>query len=168
MLDEQARMELFSEAYVRALASRWGFDVVRHQTDKQSIDVQITTVGRHEFEGKTARFGSVPVMAQLKCTYAHQAKDGILKFPLEVKNYDDLRGASTCARILIVVCVPKEWTDRLVWTPTDLRLLRCGYWTSLTGAEPTSNTKTITVELRNCLSVDELGRIMYLASEGEL
>lgn len=63
MLDENTRMEHFSEAYVRALASRWGLDVSRHATDKQSIDLQLTTVGKFEYQGKTGRYGGVPLMA---------------------------------------------------------------------------------------------------------
>jgi hypothetical protein len=102
-LDENDRMELFSEAYVRALASRWGFDVVRHQTARQSIDLQLTSVGRVELDGRASRLSAVPVMMQLKCTHRHQPKDGVLKFPLPIKNYDDLRDPTRATTTILVV-----------------------------------------------------------------
>ncbi|MBC6424083.1 MAG: DUF4365 domain-containing protein [Hormoscilla sp. SP12CHS1] len=47
--------------------------------------------------------------------------------------------------ILIVVVVPERVEDWLQQTEASLCLQRCGYWSSLAGADSTENKENITV-----------------------
>lgn len=153
----------FSVAYVHAIATAAGFSMQRDTIDEDSIDVTISAKG--DVEGRfSPRFG-----AQLKCTFGHDPSDGVLSYPLKLKNYEDLRRPNvTYPRILIVVHVPEDVLERVAWSPNALVLRNCGYWKSLKGFPATENATTVSIQLGNHLSVAELTRVMSLTARGEI
>ncbi|HEU4428784.1 MAG TPA: DUF4365 domain-containing protein [Myxococcota bacterium] len=107
---ETWQMEEFGEAYVRAVASVAGVTVDRPRVDNDSVDLRFSK------RLSSGPIHAVSLEAQLKTTAADILRAGHLAFPLEMKNYDDLRPANVMVpRILIVVLVPPdtiEWLYR--------------------------------------------------------
>lgn len=83
-MDLNHRKEQFSIAYVKAVASVAGFAVERITVDLDGVDVTICS------RNTAGRIRSPLVDVQLKCTGTNVLKDGVIKFPLKRKNYDDL------------------------------------------------------------------------------
>ena len=162
---EETLMEEYSRAYLKALAVARGYVVKPESSpNNDSIDVWVVGKGPVRGEGYSPRLG-----VQLKCTATSQPKDGFLRQELSVTNYNDLRRTENNAdRVLVVVCVPKDWKSRVQWTPEELRLARCAYWHSLMGADTTDNKATITVKLTNILSLDTIDDLMYRVATGAL
>jgi hypothetical protein len=71
-----------------------------------------------------------------------------VRYPLNLKNYNDLRINALVPRILVVVLVPENLADWLVQSEDELLMRHCGYWVSLRGLPETPNATTVTVELR--------------------
>ena len=166
---ENLLMEHFSAAYLRAIASAAGCSVDKVESDIDSVDFLIQSRGYVELNGKTSRKRSRPVGVQLKCTHHHKPSNGTLRYPLKIKNYDDLRDTdNSYPRILVVVWVPDSWKKRLIWTPEELRLLHCAFWTSLWGREESSNTSAVSIELTKHLSPNALREIVFQAADGDL
>ena len=118
-MTEEQRKEQFSIAYVRAVAAAAGVKVDRPEVDDDSIDVR--------FSANSIAGSLVPplVEAQLKCTAKHAPKGGTLAFPLDVKNYEDLRGRRYVPRYLIVLVVPDDPADWLAQSAKQLVLKKC-------------------------------------------
>ncbi len=71
-----------------------------------------------------------------------------LRYPLKLKNYNDLRPAAEdliVPRLLVVVVVPADVGGWLQQSEEELALRHCGYWLSIQGAAPTENQETVTV-----------------------
>lgn len=71
-------------------------------------------------------------------------------------------------RILVVVLVPENINDWLAQSEQQLAMKHCGYWLSLRGMEPNSNSTTVTVHLPRiqCFSVNALRDMMTRIGEG--
>ena len=128
------RKEQFSIAYLHAVASRAGFNLVRPDVDNDSIDVQI---------GATRAFGTVrrapQIGIQAKCTETDDGQGPHISYTLKLKNYEDLRDENVhLPRILVVLCVPamEQWLQQ---TDEQMILRRCAYWVSLRGAAESEN-----------------------------
>lgn len=154
-MDLDQQKEQFSRAFVRTIAAAAGFDAYTPGVDDDSIDMGIAA------SGKSLR-GRPRLELQLKCT-AKEIADG-MRYPLKLKNYNDLRCDCWVPRILIVVAVPKRPEDWLTKTKDQLVMHCRAYWASLAGRPETANTHTVTVELPldQLFSVDELNRLMDL------
>jgi len=154
-MDLNQQKEQFSRAYVRASAAAAGFDTYTLGVDDDSIDMGIAAGGK-----KSRRRPRLEL--QLKCT-AKEIAD-VMRFPLKLKNYNDLRCDCWVPRILVVVAVPVR---RESWV-TEMKnqfVMHCrAYWVSLAGWPQTTNTDNVTVELPpdQPFSVDELNRLMNL------
>jgi hypothetical protein len=139
-MDLSQRKELFSNAYLRAVAAVAGFALAKPEVDDDSIDWIIAARGA----GSLLRRPRVEV--QLKCTAQDLRQEEHLHFPLDIKNYNDLRETNLLVpRILIVVLVPEQLEDWLIQSETEMALRHCGYWVSLRGRAATSNRETVTV-----------------------
>lgn len=152
-MDLNQQKEQFSRAYVRAIAAAAGFDTYTLCVDDDSIDMGIAASRR-----KSRR--SPRLELQLKCTARKLAN--VMRFPLKLKNYNDLRCECWVPRILIVVAVPKR-PEHWVTETKDQFVMHCrAYWTSLAGRPETTNTHNVTVELppEQPFSVVELNRLM--------
>ena len=140
-MDINQQKEQFSNSYVRAVASVAGCSLYRPDVDDDSVDW-----------GLAARGGTGPILSprlelQLKCTSRDILGSSFVRYPLNLKNYNDLRINTLVPRILVVVLVPENLADWLVQSEDELSMRHCGYWVSLRGQLETSNATTVTIEL---------------------
>ena len=161
-MEVNQQKELFSKAYVRAVAAVAGFSVDRLELDFNSIDLQITA-GSGE--------GSIcfpELKLQLKCTSRDVIDGDRIRFPLKVKNYNDLRRNVLVPRILVVVLVPDNLEDWMQQSEAEMCMRYCGYWISLRGMPETQKTTTVTVSLprSNQFTVQTLKSMIQSISEG--
>jgi hypothetical protein len=102
---------------------------------------------------------------QLKSTSRNNLSDSELRYPLKLKNYDDLRPDEfAIPRILVVVLIPENLADWLQQSEEELCLRYCGFWVSLRGMPETQNTGTVTIRLlrTNQFTPQALQSIMQL------
>lgn len=154
--------EAFSKAYVRAVSATAGYFVEQPEVDINSIDLRIV--------GQQVRgtYRSPQLELQLKCISGFVLGDRSLKFPLKVKNYNELRGRDRVVPcILVVVLVPEQATQWLKQSEEQLVLCGCGYWLSLAEAPETTNQSKITVEIprKNIFNVAGLKNLMQQSLE---
>lgn len=139
-LDQQK--EQFSNAYVRAVASVCGHTVYKPEVDDNSIDLGIaSTISDYQIR-------SPRLEMQLKCTAGNVLQDNVIKYPVKLKNYTELRGRDFLVpRILVVLLVPEKIEDWLMQSDEQLILKYCAYWYSLADAPETQNRSTVTLSI---------------------
>ena len=163
MMDLNQQKEQFSIAYVRAVASVAGYNTYKPEVDDDSVDFGIAA------KGPFTTVHSPRLEMQLKCTSMNEIDDVNIRFPLKLKNYDDLRNELVMIpRLLVVVVVPESVDDWIEHEEEGLTLRRCGYWLSLRGRSETTNETTVTVRLprTNRLTVDALRDLMLKVGSG--
>lgn len=163
-MDGSAKKEQFNLAYVSALAAQAGFNPARLSVDDDSVDLELS--GK-DFSG--ALFRNPKIELQLKCSSQRLISSGVIKFPLPVKNYNQLRGEDVIVpRYLFVLLVPEPCDRWIRHHKKHLSLHNCCYWASVRKSPPTANTTSVTVEipLSQRLTTEELVRLMTLASNG--
>lgn len=154
--------ELFSYAYIHAVASAAGYSSeVTKERDRYGIDLTIA--------GEEGDF--FPQLdVQAKCISMDVPNDQFVRYPLKLKNYNDLRTEKiTAPRILVVVLVPEKIEDWLHQSEQEMCMKYCAYWKSLRGERETKNTTSVTVSLprTNLFSVDALKSLMQRIAAGE-
>src|SRR5688500_12997808 len=137
-MDENDRKERFSLAYISAVAAHAGFLVTEPDgPDKVSIDGLIMSDEERQ-----------PIVAfQAKATTQNVGRGTDIRFPLPVKNYNDLRANVLWPRFLIVVFLPADEVEWLAHSEEELRMRHCGYWVSLAGQPDTTNRRTVSVRI---------------------
>lgn len=155
------RKELFSKAYVRAVAAVAGVRVDQPESDDNSIDLHLTAVG---IQGPA---NCPELNLQLKCTSRALLNADCIRYPLSLKNYNDLRIDSFVPRLLVVVLVPENIGDWIQQSEQEMFTRYCAYWVSLLGMPATQNTTNITVELprSNLFTVEALESMMQRISQ---
>ena len=102
-MDLAQKKQEFSKAYVKAVAAACGYATQEPSVDEDSVDLGLAARGG----GGTVR--SPRLDLQLKCTARHLVGDQTVNFPLEMKNYEELRPIDFLVpRILVVVVVPDD------------------------------------------------------------
>ena len=152
------QMEQISLTYVRAVASQAGYQVTIPESDNDSVDGVLM-----------AQFGRRPrIEFQAKSTTRDVLRNGIIYFPLPIKNYEELRVESWVPRILVVMLMPRDNAARLSQTTTELCLYHCTYWLSLASMPARPNTSNVTVEIptSNIFDRGQLDALMNRANEG--
>jgi len=94
-----------------------------------------------------------------------------MSYALTVPHYDKLRTAEIAApRLLVVLRLPPAAEEWLQITEEALVAKRCAYWVSLSGAEPSDNSKnqTVYVPRMNLLSPQGLTALMSRFSRREV
>ncbi len=164
-MDINTQKEEFSYAYIYAIASAAGCICQRTTTplDRLGVDLIITGIAERGLP-------NFPILyLQVKCTSRDILNENSLRYPLNIKNYEELSANNAYPpRIIIVVTVadrPKDWLQQ---TEAQLCLKRCAYWISLKGAAPTDNKETVTISIprTNIFSVDALTTIMQRIATG--
>jgi Domain of unknown function (DUF4365) len=156
------RKELFSKAYVRAVAAVAGCSVDQPEDDYDSIDLRIKA---RSIQGAV----SYPQLdLQLKCTSRDLLDTNFIRYPLILKNYNDLRINCQIPRILVVVVVPENLADWIEQSEQEMLIKSCAYWVSLRGLPATQNIKSVTVELprSNLFTVKAIESMMKRISQG--
>ena len=159
-----AKKEQFSVAYMKALAAPLGYNPDSYDVDDDSVDIFFKAKG---YEGKRIR--NPQLHFQLKCTHRTFNENGILKFPLPIKNYIDLRGDDVVSpTYLIVLNVPINESDWLTCNEEDLILRHSAYWISLKDNPEVNNTTSITIDITKEHKFDSMifKMLMDKASEG--
>lgn len=156
-----ARKEQFNVAYVGALAAQAGINSAKTAVDNDSVDIMF--LGK----GFVGQIRDPQVNFQLKCTHQDLRVGDKIRFPLERKNYDDLRARDlSTPRYLAVLEVPElcdDWTHHL----NDGMLLKSKcFWASLKGLpDIDQGTITVSVPLAQRLTSLSLRQLLTLASE---
>lgn len=110
------------------------------------------------------------IQVQLKCSSQKLIADGVIKFPLKIKNYNDLRGDEVVVpRYLAVLLVPDDLEQWIVNRDDHIALFRSCHWLSLRHFGPTDNEASVTVDvpLAQRLTSETLWQMMDRASSGE-
>jgi hypothetical protein len=162
-VDINQQKEQFSNVYLQAVTTVAGYSVYKPSVDDDSVDW-----------GVAAKGGTGPIRAprlelQLKSTSRDIQDDNSIRYPLKLKNYDDLRMDNfAIPRILVVVLIPETPEDWLTQSETELCIRGCGYWISLRGKPETPNTNAVTVPIprTNQFTVAALQSIMEGISQG--
>lgn len=164
-MDENQRKEQFSNAYVRAVASVAGYALSKPDVDEDSVDWTISARGG----GGTIRSPKLDI--QLKCSGRNIRSDTEIRFPLSVKNYNELRMPDYMApRVLVVVVVPSDIRKCLHHSEEQLAMRHCGYWASLRGQTETANEESVTIRIPRTqqFTVDALTAMMLRIGSGGL
>lgn len=163
-MDLSQQKEQFGSTYVRAIASVAGYSIYRPDVDDDSVDLGIAA------RGLAGVIRSPRLELQLKTTSVANLGNTSIRYPLKLKNYNDLRSDNfAIPRILVVVLVPDELPNWLQQSDAELCMRYCGYWMSLRGMPETENTSTVTIYLprSNQFTVSALQSMMQLISQGD-
>ncbi|GJD21256.1 hypothetical protein RIVM261_062120 [Rivularia sp. IAM M-261] len=159
--------EEYSYAYISAVASTAGysFQIAPRPLDLVGVDVTITGIVSPGSRRRTR------LDLQLKCTSQDILDDDGIRFPLEIKNYNELRNINPDddPLLLIIILVPEKVEDWLQQSETELCMKRCAYWMSLRGQPESNNQTTVTVYIprTNVFTVDALRTLMQQIANGE-
>lgn len=156
-VDWSMQKSRFSLSYIEAVASACGYQVVEPKIDRDSVDGILM-----------ADFGRRPrIEFQAKATSQNILRTDGLHFPLEVKNYNDLRIQAINPRILVVLLMPDDTTDWIDQTENELALHYCAYWRCLEAEPETGNNNTITIHLAEIFGTKQLTEMMQRTERGE-
>ena len=137
----------------KQVAARAGYITEIPSTDRDSIDLCIRAGGNMR-----------PLLdLQLKATVNLKSSgDGFLKFPLGIKNYNDLRIECQSLRLLVVLDLPEDEQLWMTITKSELILRHRAYWLNLRGYKDTSNQFSVTVQIpeENLFNVESLRNLM--------
>lgn len=154
--------------YITALCASVGisFDLQRHDGDStDGIIKKIIT-----WNDGSKFLASLRI--QLKCTSSESLyKDNgqTITYKLKAKNYNDLCTKSTTPIILGLLVLKGDESDWVKWTPDDLLINGCMYWTELSKETPTNNESTVSIKIdkNNILNKDTLLVILNRIAEGD-
>lgn len=164
-MDIRQQKEQFSNTYLQAITTVAGYSLYKPSVDDDSIDWGIAA------KGVMGRLRSPRLELQLKSTSRDVLDDNQLRYPLKIKNYNDLRLPDfVIPRILVVLVLPETLTDWLQQSEAELCMRYCAYWVSLRGMPDTQNTATVTVSLPRShqFTVSALQSMMQRLSQGVL
>ena len=153
------KKESLSEAYVRAIVAKAGYNFGKYDHD-MGIDGVIKDVKEINGAFRAIGFG---IEFQLKSTWDVTFENGELVYDLEVKNYNDLaswEGGNPA--ILILFVMPRDenlWVD---FSNERLVIRQCAWWCSLQGLKVTDNgyKKRIRIPETQVFSPEELEKLM--------
>ena len=171
MLGDNQVLEELSHAWLHLVATqaRFGYERAGRLRDHFGVDAAVFCHDSDLFpKAKRVHFS---IDFQIRATtLPPRARNGLIPFRLELRDYDRLRqtGRDVC-RLLTVVFV--HGTPDLCVLHSDAGLLvqARGYWASLAGAPPSRNRSYQNVYLPASqeLNPDELRSMMRKRSEGE-
>ena len=137
-MTEEQQKELFSIAYVTAVGAVVGANPGSFEYDVDSVDMTF----------KSKLYSMRPAVdLQLKCSASVPEDETSFRFPLKLKNYEDLRLPSVNPKYLVLVIVPAEPLNWIQQTTGQLSMLKAGYYLSLHGMPETDNTTSVTVSI---------------------
>ncbi len=165
-MDLGKRKEEFSYAYVHAIASVAGYGTSRPVVDDDSIDIQFLSNSKNSYTR------SPRLEAQLKASAQDLVKDEYIHYPLEIKNYNDLRDTNVLVPRFLI-CILLSADSPLLWlnhSEEMLSMMKCGYWMDLKGYPPSENTYTVTVQIpkNQIFNVHALDDLMENVGKKEL
>ena len=161
LLTVQDMEEAISRAYALAVAARAGYTTSVPDMDRDSIDLRIQAGGAMR-----------PALdLQLKATVnLGKASDGCRRFPLNLKNYNQLRCPAQTPRLLVVLDLPKDENLWMTVGEDELAIRYRAYWMNLRGYEKTENQTSVTVSIpeENLFNVESLRDLMAQSRSGRI
>lgn len=159
-----------SYAYLHAIAAKAGMSCKagdRHD-DGAGVDAEVRV--KEDF-GAASPLNSFTIDVQLKSTIQQPTlRNDRYSYPLELKNYNELRD-TTCSplKLLVVLFLPADHTQWLEISADKLIARRCAYWLGLHGAPESTNqtSQTVYIPTANILSPDSLRTIAETFSRQE-
>ncbi len=143
----QHQKEALSQAYVRAVVAKAGFNFGKTEFD-YGIDGTIKDVINRNGRYVDSCFG---INFQLKSSCNVTFEDGRVVYDLESKNYNDLVAESSMLpNILILLALPENSDEWLEVTTEQLVMKKCAWWCSLEGQTPTTNQVTKRISIPDC------------------
>jgi len=162
MRNPNLQKEEFSYAYVHAVAAHAGFFCERPIIDCNSVDLSI--ISDHRISSKSIITPKIDF--QLKATSKHSFENGFISFPLNVKNYNELKGDTSVPILLIVFIMPDVVEDWLDHNEERLITRKCAYWCNLRDSPNKPNVSKVHVQInqKNLFSPTSLKELMLKAS----
>ncbi|MDD5412151.1 MAG: DUF4365 domain-containing protein [Methylobacter sp.] len=160
-MEKNQKKELFSRAYVKAIAAQVGFRTAIPDVDDDSVDIIL------KGKGFSSPIRNPQLEVQLKCTAKDNDDPSILKFTLPIKNYNDLRGDDlVCPRYLFVLVVPEDCEDWLTHEQDFVTVKHCCYWMSIKDFPDKPNTTNISIIIpkSQLLTSKSMRTLMEMAS----
>lgn len=159
------KKEEFSYAYIHAVVAFSGYSIVNatRPMDNAGIDLLISAVG----DGFLKRQPNLFV--QVKCTAQSVIGESAIDYSLDRNTHHRLcDGETITPLILVVVCVPTDESIWLAHSEEEMILRKCGYWLSLRGETPTTNSQNVTVNIPRVqrFSPTALREMMQRINEG--
>lgn len=171
-MDENKIKELISKNFISTIANRQGYKVTIPEPDN-GVDLNIIEVAkRTENDGSVRYIDSAKrIELQLKCTTEKGVtySDTTIKYPLEVKTYNDLifRRGDIYPLILVLFVLPVDSNKWVFCDDKMLKIEKHAYWFIPKDTDKrTENTSKITIEIdkKNLVTKDsfkELFDIIY-------
>jgi Domain of unknown function (DUF4365) len=162
-MDINKRKEQFSIAYIQAIAAQIGLNYSIPVVDDDSVDITLDGKG---FTGGKLRNPRIDI--QLKCTSQNVIKGDLIKYPLKLKNYNELRGVDVAApRYLMLLVVPNKTENWTHFTNNALILFNNCYWASIRYKPEVNNTTNVTIEfsIEQKITTESLMELMVMASK---
>jgi len=157
-MTEELMKEQLSRTFVEAIARRNGYIIGRGEID-MGVDLTIQEIDYEVLNGKRMYFTEGKgIDIQLKATTTKNAfvKDGIIKYDLEVKNYNSIIRRFNFRKvtnkgnplILILFVLSKDSRRWLVVTKKYVKLRKKAFWYCINNVEPIStNKRTVRIEI---------------------
>ena len=167
-LDRANHIDAVGRAMVNAVVASAGLLYEEPKQDFVSVDV---TIQDNSTDGIVAH---PMIKAQVKGTARLRVEGEHFMFPLEMKNYNDLRLHSQTPVILIVAVLPSDLPEDLAgWlTLSNEELLMRGRlcWRSLMGEPdvPNTTTRSVSMPINQRFGPAELVRMIAQVREGNL
>lgn len=166
-MTEEARKQQYGRAYILALAAHAGVNHAIPDTDL-GVDGQFRgTI--YNLARKRYMDDSSAIDYQLKSTVNAVFEDGVLKYDLEVKNYQDLILDRIMPMILILYVMPRDENEWFRVSPEKTEMQRCAWWCSLQGYPDTNNKEKIRISIPadQVLTPNVLNELLNKVRRGE-
>jgi len=161
---DNLRKEDLSLSYLGAICAYKGIAVEPQRHDEDSIDVIIKKVMKRNNGCNYL----AQICVQLKATSQTLAEDDKgFSFPLPIKNYRDLRIASTVPMMLCVLRLPNKEEAWVTHSINELIMRKCMYWCDLTKLSDSDNDTTVSVHIswENALTPEKADELMHKVAE---
>lgn len=151
---QNAISERLGHAILEIVAARAGCEVMQPPTDFKSIDAMIKPIS-------PTVDGQIDV--QIKGSAGLARDSAHIKFPLKIKNYNDLRSSNVMVpRMLVVADLAPSDTDWVSTSSDEVIFRRSVYWVDLHSLPATQNKTSVTIDipLSNVLSAQALASLI--------
>jgi hypothetical protein len=152
-----------SEAYIRAIVAKAGYDIsIPGEFDSgEDFEIQPIEQGNRGKLGKRLK----PLLIQLKSSFDYEMdiENKCIRYDLDVKNYSQLIESDRYIPFIFVLyCMPKMCDEWLSVSAEGTILKYCGFWTWLSGrpASNNSNTERIYIPLDRIFNEESLKEII--------
>jgi len=152
MTIEQIKEDLSTKC-IEALANRLGYSTESRRRD-YGVDLKIVEIlKRNEPSGKVSYYESNrEIKVQLKATTEKQIRnrDGLIKYDLRVKNYNDIVHSVNNLRptYLFLIVMPDDEAKWLEYTPDELILRsKCYWYIHPKGTQESHNTDSHVIQI---------------------